>query len=363
METTATIFAIIFVWNVYEYMQGNGRCYYFALVSYILCVLSHERYIVLMPVLLYAWWVTDKKKDVTSLSRKIYLKPVLTILLFGLIMLLEKCLTLNIMMGTGGTNVVETFSVKILLIQIIYSIGYLLGFNGPQLYLSMISWYQYSWKAKIVVLVSILMIAILVILSIIDISKSDKEDKRKNCSVIVMFLLVISAVIFVSSITIRVELRWMYYPYMAMVFLLIYLAHIKRDLRNFRIKQFCFFMYMICTIAFNIYCRRYYGNLYYWRIYTMANSLSDNTYGRYGNKMYKKSWVLITQMELEIGSYDDLMRQFDISDQYDIKLEVIPTIKELDNVDDIMNKEILYFDKKQSKFINISKVVRQYLAE
>ena len=106
---------------------------------------------------------------------------------------------------------------------------------------------------------------------------------------------------------------------------------------------------MITMIVFNLYCRQYYGSLYYWPDYKMANALSDSTYGEYGEKMYSKSWVIITQQEFKgaNSTYENVLKQFDPYDEYDLELEVIDSVDELAHIENLRKKQILYYDAKK----------------
>lgn len=187
-----------------------------------------------------------------------------------------------------------------------------------------------------------------------------KAERKRIWAKVGMFVLSVGALLFISSVTIRVELRWMYFPYMAAVFLLIYLSQIKSTIHLYTIKQICMLVYVVVLMGFGIYCRRgYYNNLYYWRDYEVANALSDSTYGEYGKKMYSKDWVIITSMEIT-DSYSDFMKQYDVFDEYVLNVEVINSVNELDTVDNLKKKEILYFDKEKNCFINITNMIHEY---
>lgn len=366
MESTATIFAILFIWYLFQYMDKlRSKDYYIALFFYALCSLSHERYVVLMPVMLYAWFVSEKKGNILKKENlPHYKKPFFTITVFAVIMILFKFLVNIIMMGTGGAVVTETATIMSVINNFFMSIGYILSVGFKDLYLSMIVWPEYSIEMKIIVIISILMIFAIIAVSIYEAIKMEKADRKKMLSIMGMFIMSIGAMIFISSVTIRVELRWMYVPYMMMVFLLVYLTFLRTDKFFSLLKKICLGLYLISMLIFNIYCRNgYYGRLYYWWGYCMANDLTDETYGVYGDEMYLKSWVIIISNGWDkVVSFDDILKTFDVNDQYELHLEVIESINELSNINEIQNKEVLYYDVEKSDFINISNVIRDYYA-
>lgn len=364
IESASTLLVIIFFWYLFQYMDKHqSKDYYVALAVYALCSLSHERYLVLMPVMLYAWFVSEKKGNILRKENfPQYKKPFITIAVFSVIMLLFYFLVNNIMTGTGGTNVMKTISVMSVIKNLCKSIAYLFSVNSPEVYLSMVGWSGYSTNIKIVVICSIMMIFLMTAIGIFDIIKMEKIDRKKHLSILGMFILSIFAMIFISSVTIRVELRWMYAPYMAMVFILVYLFRIKANKLFKLLKCLCFYTYVILMVVFSIYCRDCYGSLYYFGDYTFANELTDDTYGVYGDEMYLRSWVLIAPYDETRFPYTKVLKSFDVNDSYELHLEVITSINELAYIDGIQNKEVLYYDVEKTDFINISKMVRDYYA-
>ena len=364
METTCTILGICFIWFLYQYMESlHSKDFYYALLFYFLCCMSHERYTVLMPVILYAWFFSGERKKSGNKGLKKYKKPLIVVAVFFLIMVLFLALVNNVMTGTGGTDVTETISFYTFFLYLAESIAYLFSINSPALYLSMIGIFQYSLLIWIVVLISIMMIFLIVGISIWEIAKMEKEERNNVLIRCGMFLLPVMAMVFISSVTLRVELRWMYYPYMVAVFFLVYLIQISKHKKTFKWKQAALFIYMITMIVFNLYCRQYYGSLYYWPDYKMANALSDSTYGEYGEKMYSKSWVIITQQEFKgaNSTYENVLKQFDPYDEYDLELEVIDSVDELAHIENLRKKQILYYDAKKGEFINVSRMIKSVL--
>lgn len=364
METTCTILGICFIWFLYQYMETlQSKNYYYALIFYFLCCMSHERYTVLMPVLIYAWFCSGERKLSKQTGVKKYAKPMMTLLVFCLIIALFLVLVNNVMTGTGGTDVTETISFYSLFLYLAESVAYLFSINSPVLYLSMIGIFQYPLWIWIVVLFSILMIFVIIGVSIAELAKMEKAKRKTVLARCGMFLLPIMAMVFISSVTLRVELRWMYYPYMVAVFFLVYLVQIGGNKKLLNWKKAALFGYVAAMIAFNLYCRQYYGSLYYWPDYKVANALSDSTYGEYGERMFSKSWVIITNYEFggTDATYEDVLKQFDPYDEYDLDLEIVDSVEDLENIEDLRKKQILYYDSKREDFINISKMIKSVL--
>lgn len=73
METVSTILFILIIRNLYIYMKdGDSKYYCYALISYGLCSMSHERYTIMFPILIYAWFVTEGQLKKQTGQEKIW---------------------------------------------------------------------------------------------------------------------------------------------------------------------------------------------------------------------------------------------------------------------------------------------------
>lgn len=360
METVSTILFILIIRNLYIYMKdGDSKYYCYALISYGLCSMSHERYTIMFPILIYAWFVTEGQLKKQTGRRK-YGLLIGTICEFAIIMLIFKLMVADILMGTGGQSVSSTFSVTEMLKNVAKSVGYLLGVNGSasDIYLTMVAWSAYTVWIKGIVIASIVCAGTIIIVGVLDILKNIKlQERKKQLCIMLFFILSIGAMVLISSATIRVELRWMYAPYTAVIALLIYTAQLETDRKKSIVKDTLLIIYFVGMIFFNMFSRNFYSNLYYWGNYTIANALTDSTYARYGDDMYSKSWVIITDVQPN-NAFEDLMKQYDVYDEYELKVQVIASVNELENIQNLENKEVLFWDKTINQFINLTNVIK-----
>ncbi|MBQ9936536.1 MAG: hypothetical protein IJO70_11875 [Lachnospiraceae bacterium] len=363
METTSTILGICTVYLLYKYIDSkSSKYYYLSILACVFASLSHERYLTLFPVIIITWFMVDIKGIMNNKSIKELVKPVVWLIALGLVLVLFKLFVNNVMVGTGGTDVTETFNLKSLIINLKKSIAYLFSVNleAGDMYLNMISWNQYTEGIKRIVYISNISILILVVAFIIGFIREDKESKANHIKSIIVFILSIGALLIISSVTIRVELRWMYFPYTVMVIMISYMAckcNVNKYLNY--LKYFVFVVYALTTICFSLYCREYYTNLYYWRLYSVGNDLIDETYGEYGEEMYDKSWIIVSDIE-ELNSYEDMLNVYNTYDKYELKIEVINNIEELSGIESVQEKEVLYFDTNDWDFKNITDVIKGY---
>ena len=363
METVGTIFGICVVYTLYEYVETkNGKYYYISVLMYLLASLSHERYLTLFPVLVISWIMVELNTIKENKSIKSFFKPISAIFVFGAVLLLFNIFVNNIMTGTGGSDVTETSNINSILVNLKKSIAYLFSINldSTDMYLNMISWENYTPLIKGVVCLSNISIVIIVIMYIVGLFIEEKEDRIKHIKFIVLYVLSIGALLLISSVTIRVELRWMYFPYVVMVFMLLDMVCKNNSKKYLKCVKYCaIVIYALATICFSMYCRNFYNNIYYWRLYTVANDLIDETYGKYEERMYDKSWVIISSVE-ELNSYEDIINVYDPYDKYELKLEVVKSIDEMNSIERIYEKEILYFDSDDLDFINVTDIYAGY---
>ena len=240
------------------------------------------------------------------------------------------------------------------------SVGYLLGVNGSasDIYLTMVAWSAYTVWIKGIVIASIVCAGTIIIVGVLDILKNIKlQERKKQLCIMLFFILSIGAMVLISSATIRVELRWMYAPYTAVIALLIYTAQLETDRKKSIVKDILLIIYFVGMIFFNMFSRNFYSNLYYWGNYTIANALTDSTYARYGDDMYSKSWVIITDVQPN-NAFEDLMKQYDVYDEYELQVQVIASVNELENIQNLENKEVLFWDKTINQFINLTNVIK-----
>ncbi len=204
MESMALWAALGIFYCLYRYVNESGRenlYLIWANVLYFCICFIHERYMVLLPLIFVVLLLKREKK----ISRYI-----LTAGVFGAVQLI-RFLTIGTVApaGTGGTNVTDTFHIKDAIKYAISQVLYIFGINAGPEHLSGQSWSDSpSWVHIFVVLADIAL-AILVILFVIRIIK-DKTGRKKYLANSLLFILFIGLCIACSSVTIRVETRWIY---------------------------------------------------------------------------------------------------------------------------------------------------------
>lgn len=152
--------------------------------------------------------------------------------------------------GTGGTAINDTFDFKTAVLFCISQIGYILGFNcGPQ-YLNGITFTHVPYKINLLLLFNLLFVAFVFGLYI-RILLINNGFRKENFKKIVLIIAFIGLCIICSSITIRVEMRWIYVSYAAYLILLFYLMYGLLDFYSLNKKEdiYILYIYYICDYS------------------------------------------------------------------------------------------------------------------
>jgi len=392
METLACFFGLLVLYLLYRYLTYGRDNYHFlrsreifqlnlekdaffylAIAAYVLVSFTHERYIVLV-VLFYVVLILEsirnnRYQDNTSpkASSKLWIIPAVA---FAGIMAIRFIFIGRFMpAGTGGTEVTETFSIGQALGYCISQILYLFGINDGPEYLCAVSWDNTTLKIKLLVIASIICYGLIIvgyIASMINDSKNASRLGKKvffeKLAVAILFASFIGGCIVCSSVTIRLEMRWIYISFAAMQIFACYMirgiagtfgsadncvmgkpddeGHITlRDFNRPLIAVMAVYLvYVLLSIKTNIYCRSCINNIYFMEGQNRANSIADQTIYRYGadEVLGKTIYLVNTNYELSEFYCETLLKPFgsDKSGNYS-HIEMIDSIEQLGIPNDV----------------------------
>ncbi len=311
LESLALVLAILVLWFLYEYTESHRKSmYYSATAMFFLVIFTHERYIALFP-LFYLVLVTDflsrrkvKAERGTGRSRKSSggfmvkaLIPVMELLFFFLVRL--RIAGQAIPAGTAGTEVTETFDLKQALMYSVTQVKYIFGINAGETYLNGLTWTEAPVWAHVCVYTSFIAMAVILLIYVNAIKKQGINAVITGQNL--LFISFIALCIGCSSITVRLEIRWVYVSYTAALMYICYMLgrignipdagdiNGTKDMRGMvspaRTTAFVF------SLLFVIYCglmtpveqlyRSNFKNLFFWFELERVNSLADETIGKY----------------------------------------------------------------------------------
>ena len=241
--------------------------------------------------------------------------------------------------GTGGTEVNEGFSLAKAFSHAFSQVFYIFGIQAGPDYLAGIPWEEVGRKHRYVIYASIAVLALSILLALLFAilkGKLKKEFFGKN----ILFLCFIALCIGCSSITIRVEMRWVYVSFAAS---LLYFAYL---LGNTGMPMPTFFALLFVCLRFpaEMKYRESFPRIYFWEDQDRMNSLAEQTIGKYGRDYVLGKQVYILENNYKMSKFygDTFFQVFDpeMSGQ-GTKIHFIKDFRELPSEANFYNSLVL----------------------
>jgi hypothetical protein len=372
MEAMAMIFAFAMCVCLYKYINGQAnRYFYYACIFYFLDCFTHERFVVLFPMLIFA--VIVKK------GYRIINVPVAIITFIVANYIRFAALKSFIPEGTGNSKVSETFKLSSFFASVKTEILYLCGINTGPTHLNGIDFKDVNIAVKIFIIIGIFAFIIFICKSVYSIllrSKKIEFDWIKN---ILLFLGFIIGSIVSSAVTIRVEMRWLYAPFLFLLLLTAYIYGVDKKItvrksknksigtslsRIFHVSFVSAILVMVwgfCMLVGDMYYRGYYNKIYLFEGQNRANSLANETYYKYDKDLSNKR-IYIIKNDFKLSDFDAL--EFFRAYNPDIREDIVTFI---DNYRDIgvVNEDMIVLteDKKNNEYVNVTDFLRNIKVE
>lgn len=226
LESLALLLALLTLWGLFDYMEGRGtRAYLRACLCFFLVIFTHERFIALAP-LFYLAVITQYLTERRLCRRFARLRPVELLLpllilavFFGARMVVAGE---AIPVGTAGTKVQDTFSLAQALGFAFSQVAYIFGVNAGHAIFCGVSFTDSAHFVKGLIVLSWLCLLLMLLLYVRRAWKRGRITPRligEN----LLFICFIALCIGSSSITIRLETRWVYVSYTAALLYLSYM--------------------------------------------------------------------------------------------------------------------------------------------
>ena len=337
MESLGLWAAIGMLYYTWRYAnERNTPAYILANLMYFLASFIHERYMVLAPVLLLGLLVgtrgefgpktpkramaqlekPENEKDEISRrngrgqsrgQKKVRMKGnrtthvvvpkwiflIMTVGIFGLIQLIRyKTIGTLSPAGTGGTDVEDTFVMADAIAHAWEQVAFVFGRNSGPDYLCVLPFEDSPKEIRTLIersnLVLGLSVAAFVVGCVIETVKA-KDWKKVNPHVktVLLFLAFIALCIGSSSVTIRVEMRWVYVVYAAALVLLAYMSSVMGY------AAILVPLYVALIFGPETFYRENWDTLYLWPNQLRYNSLAEETIEKYGEDIFDKQVYII----------------------------------------------------------------------
>ena len=241
--------------------------------------------------------------------------------------------------GTGGTEVHEGFSLAKAFSHAFSQVFYIFGIQAGPDYLAGIPWEEVGRKHRYVIYASIAVLALSILLALLFAIRKGKLKKEffgKN----ILFLCFIALCIGCSSITIRVEMRWVYVSFAAA---LLYFAYLLGN-TGMPIPTFFALLFVCLRFPAEMKYRESFPRIYFWEDQERMNSLAEQTIGKYGRDYVLGKQVYILENNYKMSKFygDTFFQVFDpeMSGQ-GTKIHFIKDFRELPSEANFYNSLVL----------------------
>ena len=328
-------------------------------LMFFLISFTHERFMGLAVPIVIAVLMSRDEEDMSISRRKIV--SLIVFVLEILLICFIRFLAIGKVMpaGTGGTYVEETFNVFECIGYCFAQVACIFGINiGPD-YLYGVDFFNLEGrKVKLFALMSIVIIAIMIVAYIYN---RIKHKSRKNALAgDLIFLSFIAMCIGASSVTIRVEMRFVYVSFTAAVIYLTYMCgYICNSIELERLKLVpigLLVLVFVTRVPIELRYRTYFPKIHCYVDLNRVNSIYDNTIGRYGvdEVLHKKKIYIIEKVYGMTDFYAEYF--FKIYDKENIgnKIILVNDISEIP-IEDINADTIIlyeYYEDNSYKSLN-----------
>ena len=243
LESLALLLALLTLWGLFDYMEGRGtRAYLRACLCFFLVIFTHERYIALAPLFYLAvltQYLTERRlcrrfapsrtscaasDEIPAMNRlgrtvELLLPLLILAVFFGTRMVVAGE---AIPVGTAGTKVQDTFSLAEALGFAFSQVAYIFGINAGHAIFCGVSFADSARWVQALIVLSWLCLLLMLVLYVRGAWKRGRITPRligEN----LLFICFIALCIGSSSITIRLETRWVYVSYTAALLYLSYM--------------------------------------------------------------------------------------------------------------------------------------------
>lgn len=353
MESMSLLFSAIYLYLIWLYFNNKKNKYFWlSLIVFTLLIFTHERFIVLVGMYFIIFVLIGEKKNII---------PYLITLLPVFVNVVVKSYILNIRTfdGTGGTNIIDTFKIDSFFELFFSGWLYLFGINKGPAYLNGIASENVPSNINIIIFIGIICFFVMLMGFVLN-CLNKKSVKVKYINNIVLLISFISITLVGSSVTIRLEMRWLYVPFIGFLFLLAYILRIILRKRIFGV--FYFFVFIVwgyISLQRDIFYRSYFKHIYFWNIQSAGNSLYESTIKKYGDSFWAYNTYILcsddsSQYTLSCKDYGDIRSFFGQYNKDENKLNKVNLINKTSENIKKENQKILIYDRKEAKYIEIS---------
>lgn len=311
MESEGTLFSLLLLYYLINNIKENKiyidkKIY----ILFLLAAFTHERYIGMGIVIFIAILLKN------NMSKSNKLKYILIdVFMMFLISIIRYLMTgIAIPNGTGGVPIGETFKIHEAIMFAFMQVLYIFGFNfGPE-HLCGVNYINTPNEIRSLIYIGTIFVLIILILYIIIKLKKEINERRKTVYVDILFIAFIFMCIISSSVTFRLEMRWIYVSFAASLLYLSYMVSyiietFNKD-KSYNIIKSTLILFMLIITVFrtnieNFYISHY-DKIYIFHYLKITNALADKT-------IYKYGYDYIKNKEIYLLTNNFLLEKFEIN--------------------------------------------------
>ena len=322
MESLGLWAAIGILYLLFRYVNGkDGAAYLGACLLYFLASFIHERYMVLFPALLLALafgtaeGAGNGRNEEEEWESRMAARPgkgrsrgrgngrqnqvsetvsvpkwSLLLVTLGVFALIQgiRFVTIGTLSpaGTGGTDVADTFRLTDAISHAWEQVAFVFGRNSGPDYLCILPFADSPDGIRMLILLSNVVLAAAVAAFAVGWAR-DRGRFFFHLKNVVLFLVFIALCIGSSSVTIRVEMRWVYVVFALALLFLSYMTSVMGK------AGVLVFLYAALAVPAEMFYRDNWKNLYLWPEQMKYNSLAEQTIERYGDQIFEKDVYII----------------------------------------------------------------------
>lgn len=358
MEAMALLLSVLVFYLLWRYLNTEKiKFFWISLVIFSMLIFTHERFITILGVYFILFLILGLKR-----------KNVLLFVISALPVILSFVLKIFVLQirpldGTGGTDILKTFNIPDFFQFFLSACFYLFGVNAGPTYINGIS--SEGVPQNINNLIFIGNICLLFITSFfgILILKCKKTFSKHYIKNLLLFFSFIFSTLIAASVTFRLEMRWLYVPFVGLLFLLAYIFRVI--LKNNIIGKVCLFLFVLWLgmfISTEMFYRSYYKNIYYWGTQTFGNALYEATLEKYNDDFWNyKTYIVCSEKTSSFmlgcddhGNINSFFRQFE-KEGTKANFSLINKISEIPLINDSDKLLVIYYDQQLDKFIDFKK--------
>ncbi len=281
----------------------------------------------------------------------------MTIGIFGIIQLI-RYITIGTLSpaGTGGTDVEDTFVMADAIKQAWEQVWFVFGHNSGPDYLCVLPYEDSPENIRALIdrsnIVLGLSIVAFVVGMVVEVVKTKNLKKLiPHLKTVVLFLAFIALSIGSSSVTIRVEMRWIYVVYAAALVLLAYMTSVLGY------AAVMIPMYVARIFQPETFYRENWSNLYLWPNQLRYNSLAEETIEKYGDEIFDKQvYIIGNDYEMSDFTAETFLKVYDRDgDAKNTKIKFIDSDLDFKTITD--RCVILWEDKENNAYMDVTDFV------